>query len=160
VLLCSGDGEAKCAKHHREQGLFIVQVFKLSVKHAQSASFMGGLGRLLDRGINKLISGGDLPPSGPASNGSEADPLGMLRRAASESGSPSVRPEQQLKNRWLTCKLCCWPPRLLCSRQGSAWKSQSFSCSVPPHMTRLCAADNLSCSLDLLAAEKGWCVCV
>lgn len=61
------------------------------MKHTHSRSFMGGLGRLLDQGINKLISGNDLPPSGPPSGGSEADPFGLHRRPTAESGSPSVK---------------------------------------------------------------------
>ena len=61
------------------------------VKASQSSSFIGGLGRLLDKGINRLISG-DLPPSGPPSGGSEqADLYGRQHSKNSDSGSPSVR---------------------------------------------------------------------
>ena len=63
-------------------------MFNLSVKHSQSSSFISGLGRFLDRGINKLISGGEVPPSGPPSTGSEVDPFGLHRR--NDSGSPQV----------------------------------------------------------------------
>lgn len=69
-----------------------VQAFNVSVKALQGSSFMGGLGRLLDKGINRLISG-DLPPSsGPPSNGSDADPFGRQQSKNLEPGSPSVRP--------------------------------------------------------------------
>ena len=50
---------------------------------------MGGLGRLLDKGINRLISG-DLPPSGPPSTGSDADPFGRQLGRPADSGSPTV----------------------------------------------------------------------
>ena len=67
----------------------LAQVFGLSVRHSPSGSLLGGLGRLLDRGINKLISGGDPPlaASGPPSAGSEAA-LDPFRRAPSDSASP------------------------------------------------------------------------
>lgn len=65
-------------------------MFNLSVKHSQSSSFISGLGRFLDRGINKLITGGDMPPSGPPSTGSDGDPFGLHRRPTSDSGSPQV----------------------------------------------------------------------
>lgn len=66
-----------------------LQAFNMSVKASQSSSLFGGLGRLLDKGINRLISG-DLPPSGPASTGSDADPLGRQPSRAADSGSPTV----------------------------------------------------------------------
>ena len=67
-----------------------MQAFNVSVKASQSSSFIGGLGRLLDKGINRLISG-DLPPSGPPSGGSEqADLYGRQHSRNSDSGSPSV----------------------------------------------------------------------
>ncbi|CAL8467566.1 g7104 [Coccomyxa elongata] len=66
-------------------------MFNLSVKHSQSSSFISGLGRFLDRGINKLITGGDMPPSGPPSTGSDGDPFGLHRRPTSDSGSPQHR---------------------------------------------------------------------
>ena len=60
------------------------------MKASQSSSFIGGLGRLLDKGINRLISG-DLPPSGPPSGGSEqADVYGRQHSSTLVSGSPSV----------------------------------------------------------------------
>ena len=68
-----------------------MQAFNVSVKASQSSSFIGGLGRLLDKGINRLISG-DLPPSGPPSGGSEqADLYGRQHSKNSDPGSPSVR---------------------------------------------------------------------
>ena len=67
-----------------------MQAFNVSVKASQSSSFIGGLGRLLDKGINRLISG-DLPPSGPPSGGSEqADLYGRQHSKNSDAGSPSV----------------------------------------------------------------------
>ena len=50
---------------------------------------MGGLGRLLDKGINRLISG-DLPPSGPPSTGSDADPFSRQLSRPADPGSPTV----------------------------------------------------------------------
>ena len=69
--------------------LLSVQAFNVSVKASQSSSFIGGLGRLLDKGINRLISG-DLPPSGPPSTSSEADPFAHQLSKASDPGSPQV----------------------------------------------------------------------
>ncbi len=66
-----------------------LQAFNVSVKASQSSSFIGGLGRLLDKGINRLISG-DLPASGPASTGSDTDPVGRQIGWNPESGSPMV----------------------------------------------------------------------
>ena len=66
-----------------------LQAFNVSVKASQSSSFIGGLGRLLDKGINRLISG-DLPPSGPPSTGSDADPFGRQPGRTTDSGSPPV----------------------------------------------------------------------
>ena len=67
-----------------------MQAFNVSVRASQSSSFIGGLGRLLDKGINRLISG-DLPPSGPPSGGSEqADLYGRQHSKNSDADSPSV----------------------------------------------------------------------
>ena len=75
--------------HAKGFALLCVQAFNVSVKASQSSSFIGGLGRLLDKGINRLISG-DLPPSGPPSTGSEADPFARQLSKASDPGSPQV----------------------------------------------------------------------
>lgn len=75
--------------HANGFALLCVQAFNVSVKASQSSSFIGGLGRLLDKGINRLISG-DLPPSGPPSTGSDADPFARQLSKASDPGSPQV----------------------------------------------------------------------
>ncbi len=69
--------------------MLFLQAFNVSVKTSQGSSFMGGLGRLLDKGINRLISG-DLPPSGPPSTGSDADPFGRQLSRPADPGSPTV----------------------------------------------------------------------
>ena len=122
-----------------------VQVFGLSVRHSPSGgSLLGGLGRLLDRGISKLIAGGDppLPASGPPSAGSEAAP-DAFRRAPSDSASPpKVCPDKSLKPCYNSADsvnlqnlhaAVCTPP--LCARTSKPRRAPAwvYLCSNPVH---------------------------
>lgn len=59
-----------------------VQAHNISVQPAPAGSLVAALSGWLDKGLNKLIGGSELPSSGPAAL-AEAE-----RRAASEPGSP------------------------------------------------------------------------
>ncbi|KAK9817295.1 hypothetical protein WJX72_012309 [[Myrmecia] bisecta] len=80
--------------------------YAISVSSGPGGSVLGSVGRWLDRGINKLIGGGDLsaatpPGSGPNSAGSEgSDTEGRrMRSSASMSGSMAGSPRAAMHKR-------------------------------------------------------------